>query len=73
MKLWSQIVGVDPLGSIIAVPENINKTDKTMYEVEGIGYDFVPTVCDRSVSGQLDLDLDQVHSVFVLHVSIYFY
>ena len=71
MKLWSQIVGVDPLGSIIAVPENINKTDKTMYEVEGIGYDFVPTVCDRSVSCLLDMA--QVHSVFVLHVSIYYY
>uniref|UniRef100_A0A8C4VE49 Cystathionine beta-synthase n=1 Tax=Gopherus evgoodei TaxID=1825980 RepID=A0A8C4VE49_9SAUR len=27
----------------------LNKTDKTTYEVEGIGYDFVPTVLDRSV------------------------
>lgn len=45
-----QIVGVDPEGSILAEPEEINKTDKTQYEVEGIGYDFIPTVLDRSVS-----------------------
>ncbi|CAM4425424.1 unnamed protein product [Caretta caretta] len=44
-----QIIGVDPLGSILAEPEELNKTDKTTYEVEGIGYDFVPTVLDRSV------------------------
>ncbi|XP_043928172.1 cystathionine beta-synthase isoform X2 [Protopterus annectens] len=43
------IVGVDPEGSILAEPEELNKTDKTMYEVEGIGYDFIPTVLDRSV------------------------
>uniref|UniRef100_A0A6Q2YUV0 Cystathionine beta-synthase n=1 Tax=Esox lucius TaxID=8010 RepID=A0A6Q2YUV0_ESOLU len=30
-------------------PEELNKTDKTQYEVEGIGYDFIPTVLDRSV------------------------
>lgn len=46
----SQIVGVDPEGSILAEPEELNKTDKTQYEVEGIGYDFIPTVLDRSVS-----------------------
>ncbi|XP_054163198.1 cystathionine beta-synthase-like protein [Oppia nitens] len=44
-----QIVGVDPLGSILAEPEELNKTETTFYEVEGIGYDFVPTVLDRSV------------------------
>ncbi|KAK3543669.1 hypothetical protein QTP70_026891 [Hemibagrus guttatus] len=44
-----QIIGVDPEGSILAEPENLNKTDKTQYEVEGIGYDFIPTVLDRSV------------------------
>uniref|UniRef100_A0A8C5SU50 CBS domain-containing protein n=1 Tax=Laticauda laticaudata TaxID=8630 RepID=A0A8C5SU50_LATLA len=43
------IVGVDPEGSILAEPEKLNKTDKTTYEVEGIGYDFIPTVLDRSV------------------------
>ncbi|XP_030636489.1 cystathionine beta-synthase a [Chanos chanos] len=44
-----KIIGVDPEGSILAEPEVLNKTDKTQYEVEGIGYDFVPTVLDRSV------------------------
>ncbi|XP_078788993.1 cystathionine beta-synthase-like [Oryzias latipes] len=44
-----KIVGVDPEGSILAEPEHLNKTDKAQYEVEGIGYDFIPTVLDRSV------------------------
>ena len=38
-------IGVDPEGSILAQPEEINKTDNSgFYEVEGIGYDFIPTV-----------------------------
>ncbi|MEQ2276748.1 hypothetical protein XENORESO_007870 [Xenotaenia resolanae] len=44
-----KIIGVDPEGSILAEPDEINKSDKTQYEVEGIGYDFIPTVLDRSV------------------------
>lgn len=44
-----QIVAADPEGSILAEPEHLNKTDVTFYEVEGIGYDFIPTVLDRSV------------------------
>ncbi|XP_068877118.1 cystathionine beta-synthase-like protein isoform X4 [Aphelocoma coerulescens] len=47
-----KIIGVDPEGSILAEPEELNKTDRTMYEVEGIGYDFVPTVLDRSTVDQ---------------------
>ncbi|KAJ8252831.1 hypothetical protein GJAV_G00206080 [Gymnothorax javanicus] len=47
-----KIVGVDPEGSILAEPEELNRTDKTQYEVEGIGYDFVPTVLDRSMVDQ---------------------
>ncbi|KAJ8958611.1 hypothetical protein NQ318_016332, partial [Aromia moschata] len=43
------IVAVDPEGSILAEPEELNKTNVTFYEVEGIGYDFIPTVLDRSV------------------------
>merc|ERR1719452_89240 len=43
------VVGVDPLGSILAEPENLNRTDVTYYDVEGTGYDFIPTVLDRSV------------------------
>uniref|UniRef100_T1J3M0 Cystathionine beta-synthase n=1 Tax=Strigamia maritima TaxID=126957 RepID=T1J3M0_STRMM len=44
-----KIVGVDPYGSILAQPDMLNETDESFYEVEGIGYDFVPTVLDRSV------------------------
>ncbi|XP_066997097.1 cystathionine beta-synthase-like protein isoform X2 [Anabrus simplex] len=43
------IVGVDPEGSTLALPEDLNKTDVSFYEVEGIGYDFIPTVLDRNV------------------------
>ncbi|PVD26933.1 hypothetical protein C0Q70_12081 [Pomacea canaliculata] len=42
-----KIIGVDPAGSIIAEPEALNKSDSSFYEVEGIGYDFIPTVCER--------------------------
>lgn len=44
-----KIVGVDPVGSILAQPEELNATDSSFYEVEGVGYDFIPTVLDRSV------------------------
>ncbi|XP_056145115.1 cystathionine beta-synthase b [Lampris incognitus] len=44
-----KIVGVDPEGSILAEPAVLNITTKTQYEVEGIGYDFLPTVLDRSL------------------------
>lgn len=43
-KIW----GVDPHGSILAQPESLN-TDPINYQVEGIGYDFIPTVLDRSL------------------------
>uniref|UniRef100_A0A8D1MBY8 Cystathionine beta-synthase n=1 Tax=Sus scrofa TaxID=9823 RepID=A0A8D1MBY8_PIG len=44
-----KIIGVDPEGSVLAEPEELNQTEQTAYEVEGIGYDFIPTVLDRSV------------------------
>ncbi|EDQ91408.1 uncharacterized protein MONBRDRAFT_14886, partial [Monosiga brevicollis MX1] len=43
------IVGADPEGSILAQPEQLNETSVTGYQVEGIGYDFIPRVLDRSV------------------------
>ncbi len=43
------MVGVDPEGSILAQPEALNQSDTTFYEVEGTGYDFIPTVLDRTV------------------------
>jgi cystathionine beta-synthase len=39
-----KIVGVDPVGSILAGPAPI-----ASYKVEGIGYDFIPKVLDRSL------------------------
>ncbi|KAL7640043.1 UNVERIFIED_CONTAM: hypothetical protein RMT77_009457 [Armadillidium vulgare] len=42
-----KIIGVDPEGSILAQPDELNKTDTSFYEVEGLGYDFIPTVLDR--------------------------
>jgi len=43
------IVGVDPFGSILAQPESLNESKITGYQVEGIGYDFIPKVLDRSL------------------------
>jgi cystathionine beta-synthase len=42
-----EIVGVDPIGSVLALPESLNET-KSEYKVEGIGYDFLPDVLDRT-------------------------
>jgi len=51
-----KIVGVDPYGSILAKPDSMNDESKrtghkrlAAYHVEGIGYDFVPTVLDQDV------------------------
>ncbi len=38
------IVGADPIGSLLAGPAPISS-----YKVEGIGYDFIPKVLDRSL------------------------
>ncbi|KAJ1816205.1 cystathionine beta-synthase [Coemansia sp. RSA 2598] len=43
------IVGVDPVGSILAQPESLNQHASGMYYVEGIGYDFIPETLDRSI------------------------
>ncbi|CAO3589697.1 unnamed protein product [Absidia cylindrospora] len=43
-----KIVGVDPIGSILAQPESLN-TEGGSYQVEGIGYDFVPDVLQRGL------------------------
>ncbi|XP_060090187.1 cystathionine beta-synthase-like [Heteronotia binoei] len=44
-----KIVGVDPEGSIVALPSSLNTAEDATMEVEGIGHDFIPTVLDRSV------------------------
>lgn len=43
-----KIVGVDPIGSILAVPESLN-VEGPSYQVEGIGYDFIPDVLKRDL------------------------
>jgi len=52
-----KIVAVDPYGSILAEPDGLNDGSQrtgqkrlTAYQVEGIGYDFIPTVLDRQVA-----------------------
>lgn len=40
------VVGVDPVGSLLADPEHDTVGS---YQVEGIGYDFVPDVLDRGL------------------------
>lgn len=47
------IVGVDPEGSLLAQPEHLNDAHRLeSYQVEGIGYDFIPKVLDRSLVDQ---------------------
>lgn len=42
-----KIVAVDPHGSVLAEPAELNTTDAS-YLVEGVGYDFIPRVLDRT-------------------------
>lgn len=47
-----QIVGVDPPGSILAQPMSINDANpgpEGGQQTEGVGYDFIPRVFDRTV------------------------
>lgn len=37
-----EIVAVDPIGSILAQPAELNSAGVGTYRVEGIGYDFIP-------------------------------
>lgn len=39
-----KIVAFDPYGSILARPEELNESDVHFFEMEGIGYDFIPAV-----------------------------
>lgn len=48
------VVAVDPKGSILAYPDELNKAEQgAPYVVEGIGYDFLPDVLSRDV---VDID-----------------
>ena len=44
-----RIIGIDPFGSDLAEPASLNTPGPEFgYQVEGIGYDFIPRVADRS-------------------------
>jgi len=52
-----KVVAVDPYGSILGQPDSVNDLSKRTghkrlqgYHVEGIGYDFLPTVLDQGVA-----------------------
>lgn len=42
------LVGADPYGSILAMPQKLNEGCYPVNKVEGIGYDFVPKTCERT-------------------------
>lgn len=42
------LVGADPYGSILAMPQKLNEGCYPINKVEGIGYDFVPRTCERT-------------------------
>lgn len=45
-----KIIGIDPYGSILAEPESLNTPGPDGgYQIEGIGYDFIPRVADRTL------------------------
>lgn len=45
-----KVIAADPHGSVLALPESLNEElPDVPYKVEGIGYDFVPDVMDRSL------------------------
>jgi len=54
-----EVIGVDPFGSILAKPAELNITDVTGYEIEGTGYDFFPTVIDHTVVDKWHKSLDK--------------
>lgn len=45
----TKIVGFDPEGAQFAYPPSLNKSDVTFWEIEGIGYEFVPGALDQLV------------------------
>jgi len=60
-----KVVAVDPVGSILAVPDKLNDYKRFEgYQVEGIGYDFIPTVLDRDViDSWVKIDDDKAFSM----------
>lgn len=48
----TKIIAVDPLGSQMANPPELNKTPVTFWETEGIGHVYLPSNMDRDVVDQ---------------------
>lgn len=45
-----KVIGIDPFGSILAEPAELNTPGpEGGYQIEGIGYDFLPRVFDRTL------------------------
>ncbi len=44
-----KVIAVDPHGSILAEPQELNHKGIHNYKIEGIGYDFIPQNCERNV------------------------
>ena len=48
-----RVLGIDPIGSLLALPASLNALPNgattAFYAVEGIGYEFIPDVLDRSL------------------------
>lgn len=47
-----KIIAIDPMGSLLAQPESFNEANPSAeggQQIEGIGYDFIPRVCDRTL------------------------
>ncbi|XP_050303424.1 cystathionine beta-synthase-like [Anthonomus grandis grandis] len=45
----TKLVGFDPEGSKFAYPDSLNTSDNKFWEIEGIGYEFVPGALDQQV------------------------
>lgn len=54
-----KVVGVDPIGSLIAEPDELNKDVGKPYKIEGMGHDFVPQTCVRKYVDQWIKSKDQ--------------
>lgn len=44
-----KVIGVDPEGSILAEPPELNGDEVPFYEIEGLGYDFIPKTMHREL------------------------
>lgn len=65
-----QLIAVDPAGSILAEGGKTNDEEDHCFEVEGVGYDFVPGILDRRVVEQWVKANDKVSLISIKMVII---